>query len=510
MKVGQIYELVTEIIGQSVGEGIVLNEDLSNLVDFGNAAFLSSTNVDNYMKKMPDAIGRYIFKNLVYEGSASSLIMTEDEYGSIIAKITFTMPETRRNDSWNLKSGETYSQDTFLPAEAEVKFFNNKNTFEVRFSIAKDQVKESMRSVGDLGSFFDGIIVAAKNEIELGIEALTRTVINARIAKVFESKGITSDALAAKHTSPMLVNLLKLYNDAFPTKVLTRAEALEDFNFLAYSSKIIAMYVDRIKVANVLFNVGGKLRWTPATQSKLMFLSNFKYSSIFNLQGPSFNKELVQLPEAESVSFWQGCGDDFNFESVSKINVTNNLTPVEISGIVGILYDRDAMGVCGVAMKTATHVTELEEFSTTAFKYEAGYFADENENFIVFYLGEDNSTPIEPPAAMYPYYTNIQPGTNLMVTNAYVSGILEVETFNCGYMKHLSADASEFVDGYVDYAKLNDQGQPIFDPASGMTVGEGTVNGKSYIAHALSAIDGTPLFEQKAATVTAGVLGVTV
>lgn len=50
MNVQQIYTIINNVAKETLGETAVINEDLSNIVDFGNEVFNASA-VDNYVKK---------------------------------------------------------------------------------------------------------------------------------------------------------------------------------------------------------------------------------------------------------------------------------------------------------------------------------------------------------------------------------------------------------------------------------------------------------------------------
>lgn len=146
MKVTQLKDIVNNVTSEVLGKENVLTEDLSNLVDVGNE-IIDSENVDNYVKKLIDRIGKVIFVNRLYAGGVPSVLMDSWEFGSIVEKISADMPDADENDSWQLQDGHTYSQDTFYQPKVSAKFFNSKVTFDVKLSFTTEQVKESFASV---------------------------------------------------------------------------------------------------------------------------------------------------------------------------------------------------------------------------------------------------------------------------------------------------------------------------------------------------------------------------
>ena len=128
MKVTQLKDLVNGVTSEVLGKEDVVAEDLSNLVDVGNEIF-DTDNVDNYVKKLIDLVGKTIFVNRLYAGGVPSVMMDSWEYGSVVEKITSDMPVADENDSWNLQDGQQYSQDTFYQPKVSAKFFNSKISF---------------------------------------------------------------------------------------------------------------------------------------------------------------------------------------------------------------------------------------------------------------------------------------------------------------------------------------------------------------------------------------------
>ena len=120
-------------------------------------------------------------------------------------------------------------------------------------------------------------------------------------------------------------------------------------------------------------------------------LSDFKACSNVYVQANSFNKELVELPNSDVIPYWQGSGKDYSFNDISKIHVkltkegaSNRI--VEIDGILAVMFDRDSLGVTNLDRRVTTNYNAKAEFFNNYYKFDAGYFNDLNENFIVFFI----------------------------------------------------------------------------------------------------------------------------
>ena len=62
MKIEQLYQLVNTVTEEVLGSETVVNEDLSNVVDLGHE-IINTDNVDNYVKKLVNHIGKVVFVN---------------------------------------------------------------------------------------------------------------------------------------------------------------------------------------------------------------------------------------------------------------------------------------------------------------------------------------------------------------------------------------------------------------------------------------------------------------
>lgn len=391
MKVEQIHLLMNNVTSEILGKTDIVKEDLSNVVDLGKEIF-DNASVDNYVKSLVNHIGKVIFVNRPYSGNIPSMLMDSWEFGSVLEKISADIPNATENDSWNLTDGETYSQDVFYKPSVSAKFFNSKVTFEVPMSFTELQVKESFSSVAQLNGFISMIYNAVDKSMAIKIDSLVMRTINNMIANTVNSElenTVNSETLANHSNGTKAVNLLKDYNAKFGTE-LTVDKALTTPEFIRYASFVISTYKDRLSKISTLFNVGGKERFTPSDMLNIVMLSDFKNSATVYLESDTYHNDLVALPTCESVPYWQGSGKTYSFADTSKIDVaipnSSNTKDVSVTGILAIMYDRDSMGVCNTDRRVTTNYNAKAEFYNNYYKFDASYFNDLNENFVVFYI----------------------------------------------------------------------------------------------------------------------------
>ena len=382
MQVNQIYEIVNDTVRETLGDTAVLNEDLSNVVDIGDAVFDANA-FDKYVRSLVNHIGRVIFVNRTYSGGAPSVLMDGWQYGSILQKISSEMPEATENESWELIDGTSYDPNIFRKPVAIQKFFNKKTTFEIDRSITEKQVKQSFSSAEQLNGFLSMLF----NEVEKALTVMTDNLIM-RTINSFTGETMYNAFTTADYsdTSIRAVNLLKQYNEIYG-ETLTADKAITSPEFIRYAAYVMGIYKDRMSRMSKLFNIGGMQRFTPESMLHFVTLSDFTRAADVFLQSGTFHNDFVRLPKSETVPYWQGSGTDYSFDSISSINVTTpNGHTVNVSGILGVMFDRDALGVANFERRITTNYNPKAEFTNYFYKQDAQYFNDLNENFVTFFI----------------------------------------------------------------------------------------------------------------------------
>ena len=384
MKVTQIKDLVNNSLKEVNGSSQLLKEDLSNVVDIGKE-LLNNDDVDNFVKKLVDRVGKTVFNDRLYQGSAPSVLMDAWEYGSVVEKIDADLPKVEENDSWKLEDGKCYDQDIFYQPKVSAKFFNSKVTFDIPMSFTKMQVESAFSSPTELNSFISMLMVKTQNAMTVNLDGLIMKTINNFTANVINAK-----------KGMQVVNLLDLYNKTAQTKV-TVDNALTSPDFIKFANLMINTYRDRLTKMSTLFNQAGLNKFTPVANQHLVILSDLASASKVYLESDTYNQDNVKINNYDTVPYWQGSGTTYNFKDTSKIDIAikdgTQTKEVIQTGILGVLFDTSALGVSCQNPRTSTAVNARAEFYTNFNKYDAMYYNDLNENFVVFMIAEPTQSP---------------------------------------------------------------------------------------------------------------------
>ena len=383
MLVKQVYTLLNDVVKETMGETAVVQEDLTGLVELGDT-ITNAIGYDKYVKSLVNHIGKVIFVNRKYSGSAPSVLMDGWEFGSILEKVSADLPDAQENESWELQDGAVYEQDIFYKPKVEAKFFNKLVTFEIPCSFTEKQVKQSFSSAEQMNAFLSMLYNEIEKAMTVNIDNLIMRTINNMIGETVYDQYSGGSQTAS--SGVRAVNLLWEYNQANGTS-LTAKQALGTPEFIRYASYRMKLYAGRLSKISRVFNVGGKARFTPRELLHIVLLDEFDAAASVYLQSDTFHDELVKLPQAETVAFWQGSGQTYDFDDTSKIDIKkSDGTAIAVSGVIGVMFDRDALGVCNRDRRVTTHYNAKAEFYNNFYKFDAEFFNDLNENFVVFFI----------------------------------------------------------------------------------------------------------------------------
>ena len=386
MKVKQIATILNTVINpEQIGETAVVNEDLSNIVDVGKALTAAGTfgeNFDNFTKALIDQVGKVVFVDRVYTAQGPNLLRDSWEYGSVLQKVRCDLPDADDNKTWSLAdlaNGSTVDPFVITKPTVKAKYFNSKTTFEVPITLAEEQVKEAFKSPSDMNRFMSMIENRVLMKITLCTEAMSKRTLNNLIAQKI-------------HANSNVVNLLKDYNTTY-TKSLTAATCLSDSDFLKYCAKTIMMYKKYIAEASMLYNNDGYVTFTPEDRLEFTVLSEFSKDLQVYMYADTYNKEFVQLDGYSEVAYWQGSGTNNAFNEISKIDVkalTADGTEFTVAqtGVVAVMYDRDAAAICNENERVTSIYNPKAEYWNYFYKYDCAYMNDTAENCIVFIIDD--------------------------------------------------------------------------------------------------------------------------
>lgn len=379
MKINQVATLLNNINKEYAGETPItaVNEDLSNIVDVGQELTRGQQDItkffESYAKKLIDKVGRQVVVDRTYKSTAPDIQRDAWEYGSVLEKIRVSVNELENDTTWTLNAGDTPEQYEYNPATLSAKYFDDYTVFMTQISLPEKTLQSAFTSAAAMGRVIAAIENRVRMKLAISRDNLIRRTINNLIAeKIAANKDI---------------NLLAMYNGESGT--LTPEQAMTNPNFLRFAVYQIMRYKKFITEPSVLFGDDGYVNFTPSADTKMILLDMFAQSTSVYMESDTYHNELVSLGDNyQTVPYWQGSGTDVNFpfSTLSAINVktASNGTTVNTSGIIGIIFDRDAAAVCMEDLQTTGNYAANGRFYNYFHYVNARYLNDLSENVLVF------------------------------------------------------------------------------------------------------------------------------
>lgn len=374
MAVKQIYNIVNSVNKQTMGLTDLTVVDEQGLISLGQTVLTTNGLADTWLNSLAQRIGRTIISFREYKSKYSDMVLDSMQWGNIVQKIKVSMPEATEDESYSLVNGQ--SVDMYKVSNPKVKqtFFTSETPYQFYVTVKRNQLEEAFTSEGAMNGFIGAIYGEVQNAIELSLESLARNCINNFIGEKFKSQ--------------KTINLLAMYNTE-TNKKLTVATCLHDKEFLAYCVSRINLYSKYMENMSTEYNDGTQTRHTPKSLQHLRVLEDFESRLETVVQYQAFRDNYVKLNNYHTTSFWQSIKkpDEIN------VNLASDGKPAHCTGILAVLYDRDALGLYKKdSWNSTTPFNSAGGYYNTYYHHKELYFNDLSENFVVFVIADVSAT----------------------------------------------------------------------------------------------------------------------
>lgn len=394
MKTNQIYSMLNSMSGAIVGTENMTVTDTASFVSFGRVVLSTDNNKDSCYQAMVDRIGRTI---VLYEKlTADNLVERMDtlQFGAVLQTIeTKSIANARQNNSWIYGSENVIEQQNpFSVIKSDetdllVQYFSKRATWEIDKKVYDIQLNDAFTNETTFSAFVEMIFQDMYNAMELAKNDLQHGVISTAIASAIHA--------GTKEINPiptMARNLLHEYN-TLTSSSLTVTTCLMSKEFLRYCAKEILLVVKKMRDPSVFYNELGAVKWHEKPQVRI--LTNYATASDAYLSADTYHKELVALPDYDTVNYWQARGKDDSFDTVSKVHVTvhdgdadTTGTPVEQSGVIAYVCDPRRQGYMFDRVRTKSIYNPASECTDYFHKADQGFYINRARNGVVFYIAE--------------------------------------------------------------------------------------------------------------------------
>lgn len=383
MDVTQIYSTLNSYIDQMQGEAAVTVTDTSTFYSLGETVLNSANETDNFGHWLVDRIGKTIIREVETDVDFPSFIRNEYEFGAIISKIDVQPMDAVESKAWEVgEVGFTPNQFEISKPNISQTFFKDAVAWEVYVSIPDTMLKTAFTSAGAMDAFITAIFNTMRDSLVNQMNTVSHAVVS----------GLIAEKAAENHN---IVDVLTLYNTAYPNDQITADEAFRTPAFLRYCGKIMRDYISYMDTRSVLYNEGGKVRRTKPEDNVVMLSTPITSAYTTYLESDTFHNDLIKLPNYTNVKSWQGTGtvgpNDADNTSI-KVIVKDGST-VEMTYVIGAFIDRNAIGVGIFDRFSAADRNNRNRYTGYTEGATIQNYIDLSENAVVFTLAAPTVTP---------------------------------------------------------------------------------------------------------------------
>ena len=410
MKIEQIATIMNtvnqELIGVDAnGDPIAATvaEDGSGMLEAGKAVanWVTTDNVNTYLKKVFDKVGETIFISDEYDlGEEFDLRKTSLEAGSITEMILFKDGDWTNNTSWDeIISGTETAAPTFNemfgyhPQEAEALYFNKKVTLASEvYTDTHLQLKSAFNTRNGIISFYNGVEQRWLNKIMQLKKKLKKMQVCAWAAdKVIANSGV--------------FNLLGLYNAEQPAlQKLDKTTALHNPDFLRWAKAYTEILRENLRERTALYNPDGYVGSVPRARQKALLYAPFAEYLAVNLYSGTFHDDYVKLGGFDNVSYWQaegGMSDDLKMQ-INLKTPNNSAAAVVVNGLLGVIFDDRAIFQVDEYARTVVQPNQMSEWNNIQHKLDVSLYYTTALNGVVLLLDDYDYAPAPSEAASAP------------------------------------------------------------------------------------------------------------
>ena len=364
----QIYELVNEIVAETMGATDIDVCDSNSLVALGNTVLSSSSNTEAFLNTLVQRIGKTIISYRPYTSQLYLLEVGDMEWGQIMQKIKVDMPTAEADPTYDLVDGESIDMYKVHKPKAHQKLFVKRTPVDYSITTQRKALKEAFTGAEAMGNFQTAVYGEVRNAIELGQEDLGRLTMANFIANCDGTK--------------QRVKLTSIYNDKFGTDIPDGIDGLMDEKFARWVIATIKNIAFKMQTMSVLYNKDEFQRHTPLEMQRFVYLVDFMTALETNVNYAAFNDQYVQLASGIAVPYWQSAQD------ADKIMVTDeNEDQFLCSNVIAFIHDRDALGTYRKEEEAlTTPVNSKGRYYNTDWHVDNLYFNDMSENGVYFTL----------------------------------------------------------------------------------------------------------------------------
>lgn len=359
-------------------DGLIVKEDLSNLVDAGVelANNISALNLRNIVTGMLEGVGRILYENAkLTSPSRFDLFIDIDSYNTILEKVRISAIEFEESYVYATSGGSSF-EDMFNnhPLTFTVKVWNSVGSYRTKpFTISEIQLASSARNPEELIRLIGQIYAVVERTYYKALREGEKRVVNNQAANCcMYRNGINC------------IDILEKYREATGVS-LTRQQMANSDEFKRWFYGFYKHYKMLMGEETGNFNAENNLINTDDEDRRAFMLEPFVTSlrTISHYEDGAYFKDA--LDGVTEIPFIQNVNEP---DKISIVPVEppegSGITSIEISDIIGMLWDKRGTMLSASRIEAGSQPNNFDKWENYVNNFTVREMCDKGSNAILF------------------------------------------------------------------------------------------------------------------------------
>lgn len=337
----QSAALLTDLYEQATGQKVLSPVDTATFTTVAQTVL--KTGYDTVIESISQVLNRTIFSIRPYTAKFNGIFVDAERWGNITRKINFVDGDVENDEREPLTDGSSVDMYKINKPKVLQTNFYGFNKYQRHITIFRDQLDVAFQNAEEFGRFMSGVMQNMLDQLEQIKEAEARSCLaNFIVGKVNVNNGVIRVLQEYYNETGVELTPATMYRETYYIPFVKW--------FYSYVNRLTLMLSERSEKYHI--NVTGKeiMRHTPANMLKA-YISARMMTSIDSVALPSiFGADRLKMIDWESVNYWQSIDTPESvYAKATVLQTDGTLKTMEtarlVSNVIGVLFDRDALGI---------------------------------------------------------------------------------------------------------------------------------------------------------------------
>lgn len=417
MKLVDATQIVRDAIAQTMGSDYMplidpdTQQPISNkefgaldsqaLIDIGKDVTAENT-IASLNNGLIALIGRHIIETRTYSTRLPSIYVESYDWGGFLERTRLGLGEIFDDPMYTKKFGDNFAEmeHTYYGQPTYSKIFDEAKAICVPMSTEREMLKEAFNSWDKLNQYISAKEAKIRSTINLALSVVEKMLLQCAIA-ISDVKNNSAVHLITDAVAEGIVKQIPLGTNPETYRNPTYDEVKYDPAWIAYVLKRIKQTRDYFMEISTAFNDKTMPTWCDEDPT-LVMLDSFVTNSKFYVKANTFNPEEIGVGAMDTVTSWQGVMHidttpnpdvvyEFDDTTLSSVYVKANdaakigqSTKYEKSGVLGLMFDKSAIGICLRRSKVTSNYTASADFWNTYYHELFDHIIDSSYSIVAF------------------------------------------------------------------------------------------------------------------------------